>query len=67
MKVINTPGMRVRKSSTSYNTKRNTVVARKPTQMDQRVKEGKLVMLLYSQTPLEEGHFQKKPPFTQLK
>ena len=41
MKVIITPGMRVRKSSTSYNTKRNTVEARKPTQTDQRAQEGK--------------------------
>ena len=32
MKVINTLGMRAKKSSTSYNTKRNTIVARKPTQ-----------------------------------
>ena len=29
MKVINTLGMRARESSTSYNTKRNTVVAKK--------------------------------------
>ena len=29
------------KNSTSYNTKENTVVARMPTQMDQRAQEGK--------------------------
>ena len=59
--------MRASESSTSYNTKRNTVVARKPTRMDQRAQEGKKAMLLYSQTPLKEEHFQKKPPFTKLK
>ena len=41
IKVIKTPGMRARKNSTSYNTKRNTVVARNPIQMDQRVQGGK--------------------------
>ena len=41
MKVRNTTGMRVRESSTSYNIKENRVVARKPTQMDQRAQEGK--------------------------
>ena len=34
MKVINTPGTRARKSSTSYNRKRNTVVARKEAYTD---------------------------------
>ena len=67
MKVINTLGMRVKESSTSFNTKGNMVVARKATCKDQRAQEGKLAMLLYSQTPPEEGHFQKRPPFTQLK
>ena len=41
MKVINTLGMRERESSTSYNIKGNTVVARKPTWMDQRAQEEK--------------------------
>ena len=55
MKVIKTPGRKAGKSSTSYNTKRNTVVVRKPTQMDQRAQEGKYAMLLYSRTPPEEA------------
>ena len=41
MEMINTPGMRARDSSTSYNTNRNTVVARKTTQIDQRAQKGK--------------------------
>ena len=41
MKVINTPGMRMRENSTFYNTKGNTVVARKLTWMDQRAQEEK--------------------------
>ena len=59
--------MIARESSTSYNTKENTVIARKPTRMDQRALEGKQAILLYSQIPPEEEHYQKMPSFTQLK
>ena len=53
MKVINTPGMRARESSTSYNTKGNTVVAKKPTRMDQRAQEGKLDIIRREALPEE--------------
>ena len=47
--------MRANKSSTSYNTKKNTIVPKKPTQTDQRAQEGMQAMLLYSQTSPEEA------------
>ena len=46
--------MRARESSTSYNTKGNRVVERKPLRTDERAQEGKQAMLLYSQTSPED-------------
>ena len=40
-------GMTARENSTSYNTKKNTVVARKPTRIDRRVQEGKQALKKY--------------------
>ena len=58
--------MRARESSTSYNTKENTVIARKPTRMDQRAQEGKQALQLYLQTSPNEGHYQRKHPLLQI-
>ena len=41
MKEKHTREMTARESSTSYNTKENTVITRNPTQMDQRAQKGK--------------------------
>ena len=60
-------GMTAKESSTSYKTKKKTVITRKPTLTDQRAQEGKKALQQYSQISPEERHYQKKPPVTKLK
>ena len=48
--------MTMKENSTFFNTKKNTKAIRKPSQMDQRVQEGKQDLQQCSRTPPEEAY-----------